>query len=193
MGKKIMNIHICKKTLYVLAVIFAVCVPLFGVYPVAAAAMEPADIAKTLLKYMFEYMGIIIIFIGAIQLALAFSQEDANRKARALMVCVTGAALWGLTKGIEYLFTGASDTPSVSNVPDPEMRGLVGDIAKWIPQLGIVVLVWGAFQFVLAFKNDNAGEKIKALKLMFAGGALWQIVNAMNIILGPVVSGPPGP
>lgn len=58
---------------------------------------------------------------------------------------------------------------------------IVGNIFRWI---GVVLMVWGVGQLVLAFKNDDADSKSRGAMVVVAGFAATFIKTIMNLILG---------
>lgn len=74
-----------------------------AVMPVALASsgngIQTSNILKSLLQYVFKifrYIGLILVAWGIGQLVLAFKNDDADSKSRAIMTIVAAAMLFGL-------------------------------------------------------------------------------------------------
>lgn len=81
-----------------------------AVMPVALA-VETKNVLENLLGYVFKifrYIGVILIAWGIGQLVLAFKNDDADSKSRAIMTIVAAAMLFGLSTLFDALGIGLS-------------------------------------------------------------------------------------
>lgn len=58
---------------------------------------------------------------------------------------------------------------SVVSAADAKWDAVIGFILPWINRLGGVVILIGAVEFGLAFKNDDAEGKTKGMRTVIAG------------------------
>jgi hypothetical protein len=137
-----------------------------------------------------------MVILGAVLFALGYSKGEAYDQTKGMWLLLAGAAtaLLGVLitndgLGIPGMITeGEGFAPATLALPGNDgglWAQITLHIARWIPQVGIVGMLWGTFQFFEAFRNDDAAQKIKGLKFLFAGALLWQIVHLMTAVLTP--------
>ena len=92
---------------------------------------------------------------------------------------VSAAASSGIFAGIMTAF--ADENEALSSVFE-KIKGLVGTIFRWI---GYMLLLWGVAQLILAFKNEDADSKSRAMLLIGVGAALTAIEAFLEKIVSP--------
>lgn len=68
---------------------------------------------------------------------------------------------------------------------DAKWTAVINFILPWIQRLGGVVILIGAVEFGLAFKNDDAEAKTKGLRTVIAGCIVLAVGFSSNIFLSP--------
>lgn len=68
---------------------------------------------------------------------------------------------------------------------DAKWNSVVQFILPWIQRLGGVVILIGAVEFGLAFKNDDAEAKTKGLRTVIAGCIVLAVGVSSSIFLVP--------
>lgn len=81
---------------------------------------------------------------------------------------------------------GAGITPVYAGEVDPDamVGNLVGIVCSIFRYIGILLLVWGVGQLVLAFKNEDADSKSRAMMLIVASIiliALKSLIEALGL------------
>lgn len=82
----------------------------------------------------------------------------------------------------------AGPTPSPSASPSPasaedKWDAVIGFLIPWISRLGGVVVLIGAMEFGLAFKNDDAEGKTKGMRTVIAGLIVIAVGVSSDIFL----------
>lgn len=76
------------------------------------------------------------------------------------------------------------------NVTDATAEGIVSKIVDMVAMIaryiGIVLLAWGVVQLVLAFKNEDADSKSRAMMLIIVSVALIAVKTFINMVLGSI-------
>ena len=103
-----------------------------------------------------------------------------------LSACTTIALIHA---GIIPTFAG----PTAVN-PDEMVGNLIGIVCSIFTYIGILLLVWGIGQLVLAFKNEDADSKSRAMMLLIASVVLMSVRTiitnlGLGITIGPGLSG----
>lgn len=85
--------------------------------------------------------------------------------------------------------TSATIMPVAADVDDTAGE-VVGEILKFVctifRYIGIVLLAWGIGQLVLAFKNEDADSKSRAIMLIIVSIVLVALKSALKAILNTV-------
>ena len=171
---------------------------LIGVQAFAAPTQptDPWQIFQMVFTKPLLIIGALMFIFGAITFGMAFSKDDADSKNKAMWVFLSGALLFILGIFLQK-YTGGIQTPGVTdvgvnpvgNIKNPtgadssEMATMLNQLGTWIPMLGFIAMFWGVFEMAKAFKSDDPGSKQKAITIIVAGVALWQIINFMKLIL----------
>ena len=83
------------------------------------------------------------------------------------------------------IVTGASTIQSLATPVDP--KTLVGNVLSVIVDIffyiGILLLCWAVGMLLLAFKNEDADTKSRAMMLLVVSAALIGIRSFLNIVL----------
>ncbi len=82
-------------------------------------------------------------------------------------------------------FASTNIDGEVKKVMTPLIQ-LIGSIFRWI---GILLLVWGAGQLILAFKNDDADSKSRAITIIVVSVLLILFKSIANMVLGGTDAG----
>ena len=70
-----------------------------------------------------------------------------------------------------------------TNAADAKWTAVIGFLLPWIQRLGGVVILLGAIEFGLAFKNDDAEAKTKGLRTVIAGCIVLAVGVSSSIFL----------
>lgn len=77
---------------------------------------------------------------------------------------------------------------------DDKWNAVIGFLLPWISRLGGVVILIGAIEFGLAFKNDDAEGKTKGLRTVIAGCIVLAVGLGSDIFLfNTTPTAPPTP
>ena len=94
---------------------------------------------------------------------------------------VTSAAFAGAqTVFAENSGGGASAANSALSSVFGGVKDLVGAIFRWI---GYMLLIWGVAMLILAFKNEDADSKSRAMMLIGVGAALTAIDAFITMVV----------
>ncbi|MDE6017057.1 MAG: hypothetical protein K2H41_15435 [Acetatifactor sp.] len=79
----------------------------------------------------------------------------------------------------------ADDPPAAPSSTSAEDKWdtIIGFITPWIQRLGGVVILIGAIEFGLAWKNDDAEQKTKGMRTIIAGCIVWAVGLSANTFL----------
>lgn len=73
--------------------------------------------------------------------------------------------------------------PPASTSAEAKWETVIGFIIPWITRLGGVVVLIGAIEFGLAFKNDDAEGKTKGMRTIIAGCIVTAVGLSSDIFL----------
>lgn len=79
----------------------------------------------------------------------------------------------------------AADDPPAggSSSAEDKWDTVIGFITPWIQRLGGVVILIGAIEFGLAWKNDDAEQKTKGMRTIIAGCIVWAVGMSTDVFL----------
>ena len=77
----------------------------------------------------------------------------------------------------------AGSTGTGSTTAEGKWEAVIGFIIPWITRLGGVVILIGAIEFGLAFKNDDAEGKTKGMRTIIAGCIVTAVGLSSDIFL----------
>lgn len=78
----------------------------------------------------------------------------------------------------------SADTPAATDTDGKAAwDNVIGFLVPWIGRLGGAVMLIGGIMFGLAFKNDDADGKTRALQTLIAGAIVVAVGAASNIFL----------
>ena len=69
----------------------------------------------------------------------------------------------------------AADDPPTATSAEDKWDTIIGFVTPWIQRLGGVVILIGAIQFGLAWKNDDADQKTRGMQTIIAGCIVWAV------------------
>ena len=130
-------------------------------------AGTPGDAIKTGITFFSTWIariGGIVAFIGAVKFALSVKSDDGKEQMTALLVMVFG-----------FMIQAAVKTLNIFAVPGAEFSVLITFIAKWVRHVGAVGTFLGAVLFAFSIKDNNAVNKVTALKTITAGAMMIAI------------------
>ncbi|MDR1102091.1 MAG: hypothetical protein LBL34_07075 [Clostridiales bacterium] len=139
----------------------------------------------SILISMFGALGIVIIFIGAVIIALGFLRNDGfeqgwnSRKKQGLVTAVSGAMLWSIGQ-LTGLLNGIGAFESE----------VFPFIENYAPGLAMAVIAYGIAQIALNMINDDLGSRTWGIRLMVAGAAISQIGNVVDFLLKEYINTP---
>ena len=90
------------------------------------------------------------------------------------------------TKQAEMQATEPTQTENESEESDDSkiLGNIIAVISNVTQYLGIIIVVYGVFGFVLAFKNEDAEANSRSIKMIVIGGALVGSKFIIQTILG---------
>ena len=130
----------------------------------AAAPNEAIKTGITFFSTWISRIGGIVAFIGAVKFALSVKSDDGKEQMTALLVLVSG-----------FMIQAAVKSLNIFAIPGAEFSSLVSFISKWIRHVGAVGAFVGAVMFAFSIKDNNAVNKVTALKTLTAGAMVVAI------------------
>ena len=88
-----------------------------------------------------------------------------------------------LTYGVIAPINIASASGTSTATAESQWDNVIGFITPWIQRLGGVVILIGAVEFGLAWKNDDAEGKTKGMRTVIAGCIVWAVGMSSDIFL----------
>ena len=76
----------------------------------------------------------------------------------------------------------AGDEEGATTAED-KWDAIIGFITPWITRLGGVVILIGAIEFGLAWKNDDAEKKTQGMRTVIAGCIVWAVGMSTDTFL----------
>ena len=134
-------------------------------------AGTPGDAIKTGITFFSRWIariGGIVAFIGAVKFALSVKSDDGKEQMTALLVLVSGFMIQAAVKSLNFFA-----------IPGAEFSSLVSFISKWIRHVGAVGAFVGAVMFAFSIKDNNAVNKVTALKTLTAGAMVVVIASML--------------
>lgn len=92
--------------------------------------------------------------------------------------------LYAILAPINIAYGAANPNPTPS-AADSKWTAMINFILPWIQRLGGVVLLIGAVEFGLAFKNDDAEGKTKGMRTAIAGCIVIAVGLSSSTFLMP--------
>ena len=130
----------------------------------AAAPNEAIKTGITFFSTWIARIGGIVAFIAAVKFALSVKSDDGKEQMTALLVLVSG-----------FMIQAAVKSLNIFAIPGAEFSSLVSFISKWIRHVGAVGAFVGAVMFAFSIKDNNAVNKVTALKTLTAGAMVIAI------------------
>lgn len=103
-----------KSKLFALGTVGATALSTMAVYAVDTKSIIGRVVG--LITSIAMYIGIVLLAWGIVQLVLAFKNEDADSKSRAIMLIVVSVALIGLKPILTAILNGTGVTPTDVNI-----------------------------------------------------------------------------
>lgn len=102
------------------------------------------------------------------------------KKAVTMVVAMT----WGIMLQCNMALADPSASPSpIPATAEDKWNAVIGFLVPWIARLGGVVVLIGAMEFGLAFKNDDAEGKTKGMRAVIAGLIVIAVGVSSDIFL----------
>ena len=96
-----------------------------------------------------------------------FATKIANKAEKALAPMVAAGAAMGLTPTVYATTAGGGD-----NAATDAMTTIINVVFKIFQYIGIILALWGAGSLIMAFKNEDADSKSRAIMCLVVGIAL---------------------
>ena len=87
--------------------------------------------------------------------------------------------LYGMLSPLNIAYADDADTGSA----DAKWDAMINFITPWIERLGGVILLIGAVEFGLAWKDNDANGKTTGLRVAMAGCIVYAVGKSANIFL----------
>lgn len=91
-----------------------------------------------------------------------------------------------LMPGRAFAATGSSGGSGEGGGSDAALgkwNDIIGFLTPWISRIGGLVILIGAIEFGLAFKNDDAEAKVKGIRTIVAGCIVFAVGLSSNLFL----------
>lgn len=112
--------------------------------------------------------------------------EKVKLNARALKLVGSSMATAGLV-AMPVVFASGAGTGS--KVAENLVKNLLGYVFAIFKYIGWLLLAWGIGQLILAFKNEDADSKSRAMMLLVVAVILTVIGNIFNGIMSSTIGG----
>ena len=139
----------------------------------------PNELAKDGITFFATWIarcGGLIAFIGAIKLALSIKDDNSKDQLLAILVMVSGFMIKAAVQDMNIFNIPASYSEAAANA---EFQSILRFIGKWTRRVGAFGMFMGAVALGFSMKNNDAGQKVIALRTLASGG----IVCAVSAIL----------
>lgn len=139
----------------------------------------PSQLAKDGITFFATWIarcGGLIAFIGAIKLGLSIKDDNSRDQLFALLVMVSGFMIKAAVQDLNIFHIPSTYTEAAANA---EFQSILRFIGKWTRRVGAFGMFMGAVALGFSMKNNDAGQKVTALRTLSAGG----IVVAVSSIL----------
>lgn len=124
------------------------------------------DKINTFLKRGGIAIGAILIAFAALKIIIALADENIAERQKASFLLGVGIVFVTINTVLSTLIgngiTGASDYKSIAQ----NVVSLIGDLGNWA---GIIMLVFGAFTYVMAIAKEDASQNAKAINSILVG------------------------
>lgn len=124
-------------------------------------------------------IGILVAFCGAIKFAIAIKDDDHREKTLGLLTFISGFLIVDVAdaSSANYLFSIPSTyTEATATI---HFDRFLTFVAKWVRRIGAFTIFIGAVEFALSIKNNDANQKVSALKYIVSGA----IVSALTVLI----------
>ena len=125
-------------------------------------------------------MGGLVAFVGAIKFALSVKSDDEKEQLKAVLTMISGFMIQAAVGNLGIFNMPAVYTQATANL---EFQSIMRFIGSWTGRVGAIAAFIGAIMFGLSIRNNDAGQKVGALKTIAAGGItisvsamLWSFV-----------------
>ena len=110
-------------------------------------------------------------------------REAIKENVRAGSACMfTAMAMSTATPITAHAVNSSAITFGSSTNTDDLIQGVAGLVLAAAWYVGMFLVVWGAFQLILAFKNEDADSKSRAIMCIVTGGLLVGLRTFMTSI-----------
>lgn len=139
-----------------------------------------AQEAITFFETWINRMGGLVAFVGAIRFALSVKSDDAKEQLQAVLTMISGFMIQSAVGNLAIFDMPAVYTDAAA---EQEFQSIMRFIGDWTGRVGAIAAFIGAIMFGLSIRNNDAGQKVSALKTIAAGGItisvsalLWSFV-----------------
>lgn len=124
-------------------------------------------------------IGILVAFCGAIKFAIAIKDDDPREKTLGLLTFISGFLIVDVANAssANYLFSiPKTYTDATATI---QFNKLLTFVAKWVRRIGAFMMFIGGVEFGFSIKNNDAGQKVSALKYLVSGA----MVSALTVLI----------
>lgn len=145
--------------------------------PPGGAPNELAQDGITFFSTWLSRIGGLVAFVGAIKLALSLKDDHSKDMTAAILVMVAG-----------FMIKAAVSDLSVFNIPavysdaaaDTEFQSIMDFIGRWTRRVGAFGMFIGAVMLGLSMKDNDAAQKIIAIKSLASGGMVVAVSGILS-------------
>ncbi len=145
--------------------------------PPSGTPNELAEKGIEFFSLWIDRMGGLVAFIGAIKFALSIKSDDAKEQLQAVLTMISGFMIQAAVGNIDIFQMPAVYTQAAA---DAEFRAILDFIGSWARRVGALAAFLGAVLFGFAVKDNNAGQKVTALKTIAAGGITMSVAALLS-------------
>lgn len=135
--------------------------------PPTGTPNELAQDGITFFSTWITRMGGMVAFVGAIKFALSVKSDDAKEQLQAVLTMISGFMIQAAVGNLDIFAMPAIYSQAAA---DAEFKAIMDFIGSWIGRVGALAAFIGAIMFGLSVRNNDAGQKVGALKTIAAGG-----------------------
>ncbi len=143
-----------------------------------ASDFTPYKIAKSMLmvlQKLLRYSGVALLLMGVIAMIMSYIEENPGGHTKATTIIMVAAGLLSSDQIVDII--NGYLTLKLRTTDDTDLaNSLAGTAVEVVMRIGAVggaiFLIYGVLQLIFAFKDEDAGKKTGAIKIMAVGAAL---------------------